>query len=254
MMNIITVSQISKKYGNLLNSTKALNGVSFNIEKGDFVGIMGPSGSGKTTLLNIISSAMKPDVGEIIIDGKELTRMKENEVANFRKNHLGFIFQDFNLLESLTVEENIILPLTFSKFKKVEITKRLQYINKILGLTPLNKRRIDELSGGQKQLVACARAIINKPEVLFADEPTGSLDSKSATQLLNYLEKINTQEQTTILMATHDAFTASYCKRIIFIKDGKIFAKINTNGDRKEFFEKIINMQRTIGGGDFFNA
>lgn len=253
-MGIITISQIFKKYGNLINSTKALDNISIEIEAGEFVGIMGPSGAGKTTLLNVISSALKPDSGIVNVNGKVITSMKERQVAKFRKENLGFIFQDFNLLESLTVEENIILPLTFSKVKKAEIHNRLLHVNKVLGLGQLNNRRIDELSGGQKQLVAAARAIINQPQVIFADEPTGSLDSKSATQLLNYLEKINQQEQTTILMATHDAFTASYCKRIIFIKDGKIFSELVSNNNRKEFFDKIINMQRTIGGGEFFNA
>lgn len=253
-MEIIKITQISKKFGSFLNPIKALNDISFSINKGEFVGIMGPSGAGKTTLLNVISSAVKPDLGMVTINDQVLTNMKENQLAKFRKQNLGFIFQDFNLLEALTVEENLILPLTFSKMKKAQIEQRLKHVNEVLGLTALNKRKISELSGGQKQLVACGRAIINNPEVLFADEPTGSLDSKSATQLLNYLEKINQQEKTTILMATHDAFTASYCNRIIFIKDGRFFAELNANGNRQDFFEKIINMQKTIGGGEFFNA
>lgn len=253
-MKIIKIEQIEKKYGKIFNPVIAVNNLSFSVDEGEFVGIMGPSGAGKSTLLNIISSTMKSDSGRVTILNKEISSMKEREAAKFRKENLGFIFQDFNLLEGLTVKENIIMPLIFTKNKKNEIKRKFDHVSKILNLNELENRKVENLSGGQKQLVASARAIINNPKLLFADEPTGSLDSKSATQLLNYLEKINLNEKTTILMATHDAFTASYCSRVIFIKDGQLFSEIYGYGDRKQFFEKIINMQKTIGGGDFFNA
>lgn len=253
-MEIIKIEQVQKKYGKIINPVIAVNNLSFSVSEGEFIGIMGPSGAGKSTLLNIISSTIKPDSGKITILNEEISSMKEPQAAVFRKKNLGFIFQDFQLLEGLTVKENIIMPLIFTRNKKKIIREKFSHVSKILNLEGLENRKIEELSGGQKQLVAAARAIINQPKLLFADEPTGSLDSKSATQLLNYLEKINTEEKTTILMATHDAFTASYCSRVIFIKDGQLFSEIYGYGNRKEFFEKIINMQKTIGGGEIFNA
>ncbi|KRN28428.1 hypothetical protein IV38_GL001428 [Lactobacillus selangorensis] len=248
-MAFVEVKQVSKIYGHRASLVHALNQVSFTIDKGEFVGIMGPSGAGKTTLLNVMSTIDQPSSGQVLLNGENVSRLHDQQLAEFRRQQLGFIFQDFNLLDALTVRENLILPLSLDKTAYTVIQTRLQHIAQILGLEQLLDRYPNELSIGQKQRVACGRAIITAPELLFADEPTGSLDSKSATELLQYLSQLNDTDQTTIMMVTHDAFTASYCKRILFIKDGQIFAELIRQGDRKQFFNDIINMQATIGGG-----
>lgn len=250
----IAVKNISKDFGKKKNAVHAIKDITLEVEQGELLGIMGPSGAGKTTLLNMISTNDRPDHGQIIIDGLDLTQLHDRDLAKYRRNKMGFIYQSFELLDSLNVKENVILPLALSRANKKVIEERFRYMMNLLNIEKLAKRDIDELSLGQRQMVAAARALINKPEILFADEPTGSLDSKSATILLNYMQLINQKEKTTILMATHDAFTASYCTRVVFIKDGVVFSEIVNPGDRDKFFEQIINMQRTIGGGNYFNV
>lgn len=249
MSNILEVKNIEKYYGNKTNLTKAIDNISFNVEKGEFVGIMGASGSGKTTLLNCISTIDKVTAGKIIIDGKDITKLKGNNINKFRREELGFIFQDFNLLDTLTAYENIALALTIQKVKPHEIDKRVKEVAQKLEITDTLNKYPYQLSGGQKQRVASSRAIITNPKMVLADEPTGALDSKSARQLLETFENLNQNLGATILMVTHDAFTASYADRIIFIKDGKIFNELIKGEDtRKQFFEKIIEVQTLLGG------
>lgn len=249
-MAFIEVDHVKKIYGMKFNRSTAINNISFDIEPGEFVGIMGPSGAGKTTLLNIMSTIDKPTFGRIKIDGQDVTQYDEKRLSEFRRQKLGFIFQDFNLLNSLTLKENIILPLALNKLDVETIESKLAHIATVLNLTAILERFPNEISIGQQQRAAVARAIITEPKMLFADEPTGSLDSKAATELLQYLTTVNEKQKMTLMMVTHDAFTASYCKRIIFIRDGHIFAEIRRDGPRKAFFQKIIDMQAAIGGGE----
>ncbi|MRZ29246.1 ATP-binding cassette domain-containing protein, partial [Paeniclostridium sordellii] len=216
---------------------------------GEFIGIMGPSGSGKTTLLNCIATIDKATTGNIQIEDKDITTLSRKNIEKFRREHLGFIFQEFNLLDTLTVYENISLALSILGVKGAEIDKRVKSVSSRLGIADILSKFPYEISGGQKQRVACARAIINEPSLILADEPTGSLDSKSARVLLENLSDLNESMNSTIMMVTHDAFTASYCKRILFIKDGKIFNElIRGNDDRKEFFKRIIEVVTLLGG------
>lgn len=249
MEKVLEVKNIEKYYGNKSNLTKAIDNISFTIEKGEFVGIMGASGSGKTTLLNCISTIDRVTAGKIIINNQDITRLKGNNLNKFRREELGFIFQDFNLLDTLTAYENIALALTIQKVKPKEIEEREQEIAKKLEITDILNKYPYQISGGQKQRVASARAIITNPKLVLADEPTGALDSKSARQLLESFENLNQKLSATILMVTHDSFTASYASRILFIKDGKIFNElIKGESTRKEFFEKIIEVQTLLGG------
>ena len=249
MEKVLEVKNIEKYYGNKSNLTKAIDNISFTIEKGEFVGIMGASGSGKTTLLNCISTIDRVTAGKIIINNQDITRLKGNNLNKFRREELGFIFQDFNLLDTLTAYENIALALTIQKVKPKEIEERVQEIARKLEITDILNKYPYQISGGQKQRVASARAIITNPKLVLADEPTGALDSKSARQLLESFENLNQKLSATILMVTHDSFTASYASRILFIKDGKIFNKlIKGESTRKEFFEKIIEVQTLLGG------
>ena len=249
MSNILEVKNIEKYYGNKTNLTKAIDNISFNVQKGEFVGIMGASGSGKTTLLNCISTIDKVTAGKIIIDGKDITKLKGNQINKFRREELGFIFQDFNLLDTLTSYENIALALTIQKVNPDEIDKRVKEVAEKLNITDILNKYPYQISGGQKQRVASSRAIITNPKIVLADEPTGALDSKSARQLLETFENLNKNLDATILMVTHDAFTASYANRILFIKDGKIFNELIKGEDtRKQFFEKIIEVQTLLGG------
>ena len=210
---------------------------------------MGPSGAGKTTLLNMLATIDQPTLGTITIGNQEITRMKEKDLSDFRRKQLGFIFQDFNLMNSLNVKDNILLPLALDRVPVKEMEERLHHVTKILGIDNRLMSYPVDLSVGQKQRVAAARAMITNPQLILADEPTGSLDSKSATELLHYLTRLNEVEKATIMMVTHDAFTASYCHRILFIKDGAIFSEIVRQGSRKEFFQKVIDMQAALGGG-----
>lgn len=249
MEKVLEVKNIEKYYGNKSNLTKAIDNISFTIEKGEFVGIMGASGSGKTTLLNCISTIDRVTAGKIIINNQDITRLKGNNLNKFRREELGFIFQDFNLLDTLTAYENIALALTIQKVKPKEIEERVQEIAKKLEITDILNKYPYQISGGQKQRVASARAIITNPKLVLADEPTGALDSKSARQLLESFKNLNQKLSATILMVTHDSFTASYASRILFIKDGKIFNElIKGESTRKEFFEKIIEVQTLLGG------
>ncbi len=249
MSNVLEVKNIEKYYGNKSNLTKAIDDISFNVENGEFVGIMGASGSGKTTLLNCISTIDRVTSGHIIINNQDITKLKGNKLNKFRREELGFIFQDFNLLDTLTAYENIALALTIQKVNSKEIDKRVKEVAEKLGITQILNQYPYQVSGGQKQRIASARAIITNPKIVLADEPTGALDSKSARQLLNTFELLNEKLKSTILMVTHDAFTASYASRIIFIKDGIIFNElIKGNDTRKQFFEKIIEVQTLLGG------
>ena len=249
MSNVLEVKNIEKYYGNKSNLTKAIDGISFNVEDGEFVGIMGASGSGKTTLLNCISTIDRVTAGKIIINNQDITKLKGNKLNKFRREELGFIFQDFNLLDTLTAYENIALALTIQKVNSHEIDKKVKEIAEKLEISGILNKYPYQISGGQKQRVASARAIITNPKMVLADEPTGALDSKSARQLLETFEHLNQKLGATILMVTHDAFTASYAERIIFIKDGKIFNELVKGEDtRKQFFEKIIEVQTLLGG------
>lgn len=249
MEKVLEVKSIEKYYGNKSNLTKAIDSISFTVEKGEFVGIMGASGSGKSTLLNVISTIDKVTSGHILVNGEDITKLRGNKLNKFRRVELGFIFQDFNLLDTLTAYENIALALTIQKVNAREIDKRVNAIAEKLGIKEILKKYPYQVSGGQKQRIASARAIITNPKLVLADEPTGALDSKSARQLLENFEFLNQKMNATILMVTHDAFTASYANRILFIKDGKIFNEIVKGNDtRKQFFEKIIEVQTLLGG------
>ncbi len=249
MGKILQINNIEKYYGNKSNLTKAVDNISFNVEKGEFIGIMGASGSGKTTLLNCISTIDRVTSGHIIIDGKDITTLKGNALNKYRREELGFIFQDFNLLDTLTAYENIALALTIQGKNYKEIDTRVKEISKSLGITEILDKYPYQVSGGQKQRIACARAIITNPRLILADEPTGALDSKSARQLLETFEYMNKELNATILVVTHDAFSASYTNRILFIRDGKIFNELTKGEDtRKQFFEKIIEVQTLLGG------
>ncbi|PAQ14062.1 bacitracin ABC transporter ATP-binding protein [Bacillaceae bacterium SAOS 7] len=248
-MTILEATKIHKSYGNKFNKQEVLKGIDLNIEKGEFVSIMGASGSGKTTLLNVLSSIDQVSLGNIKINGKEMTNMKEKQLAEFRKHHLGFIFQDYNLLDTLTVKENILLPLSIMKVSKQEADQRFQTLAMELGIQDLKDKYPSEISGGQKQRTSAARAFIHHPSIIFADEPTGALDSKSASDLLNKLSELNQKRQATIIMVTHDPVAASYCSRVIFIKDGQIYTQLNKgNEDRQVFFQDIMKTQGVLGG------
>ena len=249
MESILNVVNIEKYYGNKDNVTKAIDNISFRVEKGEFVGIMGPSGSGKTTLLNCISTIDNVTTGSIVIDNDDITRLKGRKLEDFRREKLGFIFQDFNLLDTLTDFENISLALTIAGKKVKEVKKLVDKAAESLDIKEVLNKYPYQMSGGQKQRVAAARAIVNNPKLILADEPTGALDSKSARLLLNSIENLNKDLEATILMVTHDAFTASYANRILFIKDGKIFNELVRGEDsRKEFFNKIIDVVTVLGG------
>ncbi len=249
MQEVLEVKNIEKYYGNKGNLTKAIDNISFNIAKGEFVGIMGASGRGKSTLLNCISTIDRVTSGNIKVNGEEITKLKGNKLNKFRREELGFIFQDFNLLDTLSCYENIALALTIQKVPAKEIQKRVNDVAEKLGITEILKKYPYQVSGGQKQRVASARAIITNPKLILADEPTGALDSKAARMLLENFEYLNKVMNATILMVTHDAFTASYANRILFIKDGKIFNElVKGNDTRKQFFEKIIEVVTLLGG------
>ncbi len=249
MENILKIDNIEKYYGNKSSLTKAIDNISFDVNKGEFVAIMGASGSGKTTLLNCISTIDKVTSGHIYVSGNDITKLKRNSLNKFRREELGFIFQDFNLLDTLTAYENIALALSIQNVKSKEIDEKIKKVAKELDIVNILEKYPYQMSGGQKQRVASARAIITNPKLVLADEPTGALDSKSSKMLLEQFEYLNKTICATILMVTHDAFTASYATRVIFIKDGKIFNEIHKGTDtRKEFFDKIIDVVTLLGG------
>lgn len=254
MEMILRIDSIEKYYGNRSSLTKAIDNISFEVDKGEFVAIMGASGSGKTTLLNCISTIDRVTSGRIYVGGQDITELKGNKLNRFRREQLGFIFQDFNLLDTLTAFENIALALSIQGVHAKEIQKRVSQLACELGISDVLDKYPYQMSGGQKQRVASARAIITNPKLILADEPTGALDSKASRMLLESFNYLNQELEATILMVTHDAFTASYADRVIFIKDGKIFNEILKCGStRKEFFDKIIDVV-TLLGGDLNNA
>ena len=249
METILKIENIEKYYGNRSSLTKAIDGLSFDVERGEFVAIMGASGSGKTTLLNCISTIDKVTAGHIYIDGQDITSLKGNKLNQFRREKLGFIFQDFNLLDTLTAYENIALALSIQGVAYKTIDKRIQEVAQELNIEGILNKYPYQMSGGQKQRVASARAIISEPKLILADEPTGALDSRSSKMLLEKMNYLNQQLTATILMVTHDAFSASYASRVIFIKDGKIFHEVRRGQDsRKDFFDKIIDVVTLLGG------
>lgn len=249
MEKILKIEQIEKYYGSKTNLTKAIDNISFDVNKGEFVGIMGASGSGKTTLLNCISTIDKVTSGHIFIGDSDITKLKGNLLNKFRREELGFIFQDFNLLDTLTAYENIALALSIQNINAKAIDKRVKEVADKLDIADVLNKYPYQMSGGQKQRVASARAIITNPKLILADEPTGALDSRASKLLLERLNYLNSEIKATILMVTHDAFTASYASRVIFIKDGKVFNEIHRGtNSRKEFFNKIIDIVTLLGG------
>lgn len=248
MDTVLRIENIEKYYGNKSNLTKALDRISLEVEKGEFVGIMGASGSGKTTLLNCIATIDRVTSGHIYVGGEDITKLKGNALNTFRREQLGFIFQDFNLLDTLTAYENIALALSIQNVKPGDISERVMSMAGHLGIVEVMNKYPYQMSGGQKQRVASARALITNPKLVLADEPTGALDSKAARHLLESLKDMNESAKATILMVTHDAFTASYASRVVFIKDGQIFNEIRRGqDDRKTFFNKIIDVVTMLG-------
>ena len=249
MQNILKIENLKKYYGTKNNITKVIDNISFTVNEGEFVAIMGASGSGKTTLLNCISTIDTVTTGKIIINNKDITEIKDRDIASFRRNNLGFVFQDFNLLDTLTIAENISLSLIINKKNENKIDEMVNDIAKRLDIEGILDKFPYEVSGGQKQRCACARALINNPKLILADEPTGALDSKSSRMLLETMDEINKNLDATILMVTHDAFSASFCQRILFLKDGNIFTEIlKGSKTRKEFFKEILDILTLLGG------
>lgn len=249
MKTVVEARKIKKVYGLKGTVFPVLHGIDLKVQEGEFVGIMGPSGSGKTTLLNILATIDQPTSGHIVIDGENILNMNEEQLSAFRRNKLGFIFQDYNLLDTLTVKENILLPLAIAKMHVSELERRVDEIADKFGIRPILEKYPYQISGGQKQRTAASRAIISNPRLILADEPTGALDSKSAADLLESLKSLNEQDKATIFMVTHDAFAASYCKRVLFIKDGNIFTElVKGNTSRKDFFKKILDVLNILGG------
>ncbi|MCI8597065.1 MAG: ABC transporter ATP-binding protein [Lachnospiraceae bacterium] len=249
MSAILSVNNIEKYYGSKGNVTKAIDNISFQVQAGEFVGIMGASGSGKTTLLNCISTIDRITSGQIQVGGQDITRLKGNALNKFRREELGFIFQDFHLLDTLTVYENIALALSIRRISPVKIEKRVHQVAAKLGITEILKKYPYQISGGEKQRTASARAMIGDPKLILADEPTGALDSKASRMVLDSFSRLNQELGATILMVTHDAFTASYASRILFIKDGKIFSEVQRGEEtRKAFFNQIIHVVTLLGG------
>ena len=243
MGEILKIDSIEKYYGNKGNILKAIDDVSFEVQKGEFVGVMGPSGSGKTTLLHVIATIDEVSSGHIYLNGKDLTEINKKEIGRFRRENLGFIFQDFNLIDTLTIHENIALALTINKTNKNEIDGKVNSVAKELGIEEILTKYPYEVSGGQKQRTACARALITNPKLILADEP------RSAQMLIEMISSLNKDFKATILMVTHDSFTASYCDRILFIKDGKIFTElVRGNNTRKQFFNQILDVVALLGG------
>ena len=253
-MELLKIDHIEKYYGSKSVLTKAIDDISLTVNEGEFVAIMGASGSGKTTLLNCISTIDRVTSGHIFLENTDITTLKGKELNRFRREKLGFIFQDFNLLDTLTAYENIALALSIQKKPAAEIDKAIKKVADQIGITEVLQKYPYQMSGGQKQRVASARAIVTDPKLILADEPTGALDSKSAKLLLERFRYLNTECGATIMMVTHDSFTASYAGRVIFIKDGKIFSEINRGSNsRKQFFDKIIDVV-TLLGGDMSDA
>ena len=252
-MEILKAKNLTKVYGseNGETSTMALNRISFSVDNGEFVGIMGPSGSGKTTLLNILSGIDRLTSGQVQINNMDICEMSKNELALFRRKEIGYIFQDFNLLDSLTLKENIMLPMILDKKSPEEMEKKARELMKLFEINDIGNKYPYNISGGQQQRVAVSRALMNNPSIIFADEPTGNLDSKSSKGIMECFEKMNRELQATILVVTHDVFAASFCNRVIFIKDGKMHSEIIKKGTRKEFLDSIFNSLAVLGGESY---
>ncbi|AKF93367.1 ABC transporter ATP-binding protein [Brevibacillus laterosporus] len=246
-MDIVKARALSKIYQGKI-SYEALSNIDLTIKEGEFVGIMGPSGSGKTTLLNMISTIDSPTSGEVLINNQNPHLLSPDQLALFRRQELGFVFQSFNLLHTLTVKENILLPLTLDGTSLEIMNEKVAAIADRLGITPILNKRTYEISGGQAQRTAIARAMIHKPKLLLADEPTGNLDSKAARDVMQLLSSYNAVDQTTMMLVTHDAFAASYCNRVVFIKDGKLFNEVYCGDNRQAFYQKIMNVLSLLGG------
>jgi len=249
-MQILKVENISKTYGTKKNSKKytALKNISFEVNQGEFIGVMGASGSGKTTLLNILGSIDKPTTGRFIMNGKDIGTLDKNQLAKHRMENIGFIFQDYNLLETMTLRENIILPLALMGKEIAVIEEKLNKLAGDLCIMDVLEKYPYEVSGGEQQRAASCRALINNPKMILADEPTGNLDSKSGKDLLALLTFINKEYNATILMVTHDVFAASYCQKILFIRDGEIYNELYAGSDKKQFFDSIIDVMSMLGG------
>lgn len=245
---MLKVINLNKSIKNNKNTFRILENINLEVKDGEFISIMGPSGAGKTTLLNIMSTIDRPSEGKVYYDNEDVHSLKNKELSKFRRDNIGFIFQDYNLLDNMSIEDNIALPLVIANEKPDKIQKEVEKLANFFGIKKHLKSYPYELSGGQKQRVAAARAIITSPSIIFADEPTGALDSKSASELLNCLKEMNKKFNVTIIMVTHDAFTASYSDKIIFIKDGRLNTRIDSNGNRKDFFKQIMNLLTSMGG------
>ncbi len=245
---MLKVINLQKDFKNNRNTFKILKDINLDVKEGEFLSIMGPSGAGKTTLLNILSTIDKPTSGKVYYENKDINKMSNKELSKFRRDNIGFIFQDYNLLDSMSVEDNIALPLVIANEKQSKIKSEIIKLSKFFGIEAHLKKYPYELSGGQKQRVAAARALITSPKIIFADEPTGALDSKSSSELLNCLKEMNEKFNVTVIMVTHDPFSASYSKKVIFIKDGKLNARIDSGGNRKEFYNNIMNLLTSMGG------
>ena len=252
MEPILEIKLLKKYYGKAPNQTKAINGISLQVMPGEFLGIMGSSGSGKSTLLNCIATVIHPTSGNIIMQGTELQTLKGKKLANYRGTKIGYLFQNFELLDNLTGRENILLPLSLHNVPEKESKTRLRQLSDYLEITDVLDKFPSQMSGGEKQRIAAARALILNPQIILADEPTGALDSKSAKTLMNKLSGLNQDENTTILMVTHDSNAASYCRRILFIQDGVIFHELRRDFDtesQQDFYERILKVMATLGGG-----
>ncbi|MCM3200603.1 ABC transporter ATP-binding protein [Bacillus cereus] len=246
-MDILKVCDLSKIYTGKV-SYEALSNINLSIKKGEFVGIMGPSGSGKTTLLNMVSTIDSPTSGEVLINGENPHQLSPNELALFRRRELGFVFQSFNLLNTLTVKENIVLPLTLDGTKVEDMNHRVSVIAERLGIQSILDKRTYEISGGQAQRTAIARALIHNPKLILADEPTGNLDSKAADDVMELLQRLNKEQEATMMLVTHDPMAASYCDRVIFIKDGELYNEVYCGESRQAFYQKIIDVLALLGG------
>lgn len=246
---VLNATDIKKSFGTRGHVQEVLKGIDLKVTAGEFVGIMGPSGAGKTTMLNVLATIDRPTSGAVHIDGSDVSTMKDAQLSAFRRDKLGFIFQDYNLLDTLTVKENILLPISLGKIDKQEAQARFEEMATTLGIKELENKYPHEISGGQKQRTSAARALIHQPSMVFADEPTGALDSKSASSLLGTIRQVNEERGVTIMMVTHDPMAASYCKRVVFLKDGKMYTELY-RGDktRQAFFQDILKVQGVLGG------
>lgn len=249
-MGTLKVHELSKIYTGKV-SYEALSNIHLSIQKGEFVGIMGPSGSGKTTLLNMVSTIDCPTSGEVLINGENPHRLSTNKLAEFRRRQLGFVFQSFNLLNTLTVKENIVLPLTLDGIDVEQMNKLVEHIADKLGIQNILNKRTYEISGGQAQRTAIARALIHKPQLVLADEPTGNLDSKSARDVMTLLQQLNKEQEATMMLVTHDPMAASYCDRVVFIKDGKLYNELYCGESRQMFYQKIMDVLTLLGGNKY---